>query len=148
MWCIHVPVVEPTAIVVVRIPAPIMVEIVGPRLCVVALNRAAVESAVPCKVTMAPATAFAREAEAPLMVAADPSVGSALHCKVEATQLLLVTQRALKWRISIGPPAMVKMVVPVTRVAAVLVMTFGMWSAMDVLAGRAEPVPRRTASWT
>lgn len=68
--------------------------------------------------TMVPAVALAREADAPVMVVAAPSVPSAEYCRVEAVAPFAVAQMQPMEIIWIGPPETVQMVVPLTKVAA------------------------------
>jgi len=75
-----------------------------------------VDRAVPWRTTEAPATALARDAEAPEKVVAEPTVGAAWYCSVDAVESLVVTHSETNEVIAIGPVA-VKITVPFTIVA-------------------------------
>src|SRR5690349_7965269 len=84
----------------------------------------AVLRAVGASLTVVPAVAFARDADAPEIVAALPTFGVELHCSVEAVAPFAVTQTENSSSILIGPPLIVKMVVPFTMTAAADSMIF------------------------
>src|ERR1051325_3572097 len=90
----HVPVVEPTPIVVVMMPAGTTMPrvLTEARPTPAATISGAVDAAVKLQTSISPAAADASEALAPVKVVAVPSVPSALHRKVEAVVSLAVTQ--------------------------------------------------------
>ena len=90
----HVPVVDPVPTTLVMMPAGTTMLTVPAMPTPLAYTAGAVARVPGTARTSAPAAAFAREALAPEIVTAEPSVPSAENCKVEAVALLAVMQSA------------------------------------------------------
>jgi hypothetical protein len=105
-----------------------MIMVLGPVEEIVAPSvdsRAAVDKAVFCRVTKLPAATLASEPLAAEIVTAPKVACVTEYCKVLAVPLLAVIQTDIKCRISIGPPATVKIVSPLTITAAALSTVLG-----------------------